>query len=341
MKCIFPILVLTVVSVGATAGEPRVIRKPVAEFATAKAEGGRDGRIGILRADLSPDGKVVACLRGTGELTGASKLTLYAVENEKPLFTAEITDHRGSPYRGGVAFSTDGKLVAFLVKGRRIEIRSTETGKLHAASELPGDSRHVDADVLAFSPDGSKLAVASGGLYHKDLHVFETKSGNLLGQPLKNVDGIANQLIFSTDGKRLIANHHSTIYLVDVVETQLVKKIPAKAAAVFVQAAKVFAVQDEATTIHEVTDDGVAENGIGHFADKAEPVNTFRMAVAGTPALAAMPVKNEITVRNVEGKQLFRAIGEDSPTRRLALSGDAKVLMVYRDSQRVEVFRLE
>jgi hypothetical protein len=326
--CLF---LLAVATVGLLAQPPRVIRKPAAEYIAAKSEGPENG---IFKADLSPDGKLVACVRRGG------KLTVYALGDTKPLFTTEPTDLRGSTHTSGAAFSADGKLVALPGKGKRIEILSARKGKAQSSLELPGKKPEA-VDALAFSPDGRKLAVSSGFLYHKDLHVFDTATGKLLGQPLTDVDGIAYQLIFSADGKRLIANHGSIIYLVDAVAHRLTAKVPAKALSVFFQGDKLYAVQEQSFAIHEVADQGVGKKSIGQFAEKSDPVSAMRTAIAGDPAVAAIPQKNEVSIRNMEGRELFRVAGEDSPIRRVCLSADGRVLLIYRDSLRVEVFRLE
>ncbi|MGL5096141.1 MAG: WD40 repeat domain-containing protein, partial [Planctomycetia bacterium] len=122
---------------------------------------------GIYKADLSPDGRLVAYAHSNG------KVTVHAVAEATPRFTTEPTDLRGSPYTGGAAFSVDGTMVAFPGKGKQIEVRSAQTGESISSIELTGGLREV-VDALAFSPDGRKLAVVSGHLYHKDLHLFET-----------------------------------------------------------------------------------------------------------------------------------------------------------------------
>jgi hypothetical protein len=325
------LLLLATVTAGSLAQPPRVLRKPAAEYLAAKSEGPDNA---IFKADLSPDGKLVACVRQGG------RLTVYAVGDAQALFTTEPTDLRGSTYTSGAAFSADGKLLAFPGKGKRIEIVSARTGKPHASLELPPE-RLETVDALAFSPDGGKLAVSSGVLYHKDLHVFDTATGKLLGQPLNDVDGMAYQLIFSADGKRLIANHGSTIYLVDAVAQRLTAKVRAEAAAVFFRGEKLLVVEAPSLAVRELTVEGMGKKSLGQFAEKSEAILALRTAIAGDPAIAAMPLKNEVSVRNIEGRELFRVAGEDSPIRRVCLSADGRVLLIYRDSLRVEVFRLE
>jgi WD40 repeat protein len=317
-----------------SAQPPRVLRKPLAEYVAAKSEGPENA---IVRADLSPDGKLVACFRRGG------KLTVYAVGEANPLFTTEgATERERANNRGMATFSADGKLIAFPGKaGKRIEILSARTGKPHATAELP---RPDAVDALAFSPDGRKLAVSSGFLYHKDLYIFDTATGKLLGQPLRDVDGAALQLIFSPDGKRLVANHYSTIYVVDTVAHRLIKELTVTepfAFAVFFQGEKLLAAQGESLAIHEVTDEGFEKEVVGRFAEKLETVSAYRTAISGQPPVAAIALKNEVSVRDMKGRELFRVAGEDSPIQ-VRLSADGRVLLIYWwDSLRVQVFRLE
>jgi hypothetical protein len=319
------VLILMLVSADLSAQAPKVIRRPLAEFDAAQPKGPGNG---VHSAGLSPDGKLVACIR-------AGQLSVYALGEAKPLFTTEPDKLKSSE----VAFSADGKLIAFHGKDKRIEILSARTGKAHASAELANTPESVDA--LTFSPDDRQLAVSSGFLYHKNLRIFDTTTGKELGAPLLDVDGMAYQLIYSADGKRLIANHYFIIYDVDAESHRLKTKIRAKAFSTFFQKEKLCAVQEESGEIHEVAGQEVGKAAIGKFMDKIDPFSATRMAIAGSPPLAAIPQGTEITVRITEGRELFRVIGEDSPIRRIRLSADGSVLLIFRDSLKVEVFRLE
>lgn len=324
------LLLLTVTAAGAVAQQPRVVRKPAAEFLAEKSEGPENG---IFQADLSPDGKLVALVRQNG------KLTVHAVGQAKPLFTTGPAERRGSPYTVGAAFSADGASIAVPGGGRRIDVLKATTGKLHASIELPG-RRSDGIDALTFSPDGKKLAVASGFLYHKALRVFDAATGKLLGQPLDDVDGSAHPLLFSPDGKSLVANHWGAIYLVDAAY-RLVRKVPARAASVFFHKGELRAVEPESSSVVAVGEKGLGTDPLGKWAGQLDSVAGMRMAIAGDPPVAAIPQKGKVSVRNAQGRESFQVVGEDSPVRRLCLSADGRVLLVYRDSLRVEVFRLE
>jgi dipeptidyl aminopeptidase/acylaminoacyl peptidase len=316
---------LLFLAAGPSAEAPRFIRKPVAAYLVAQP---KEGANSVHTAALSPDGKLVAYVRG-------GQLTVYAVGQTRPLFTTKA----GVVHGTDLAFSRDGKLLALAGKDRRVEIVAARTGKPRAAARLTRVAASVDA--LTFSPDGRQLAVAAGVLYHKDLHVFDTATGKVLGQPLDNVDGAAHQLLYAADGKRLVANHYFTIYLVDAGSYRLRAKVAAKAPVVFFRENKLYAVQEGSGALREVTAAGLGQKRVGRFADEVDTSHALRAAVAGQGGVAAIPVGQEVSVRTIEGRERFRVIGERSPVRRLRLSGDGRVLLVYRGSLRVEVFRLE
>ncbi len=318
------IFLLLLATADLSAQEPKVIRQPLAEYTAAPSKNPNNR---MHSAGLSLDGKLVACIH-------AGQLSVYAIGEAKPLFTTPPDTVNGNE----LALSSDGKLVAFHGKDKRIEIMSARTGKTQASAVLPSAPERVDA--LTFSPGGRQLAVSSGVLYHKNLRIFDTTTGKELGAPLLDVDGMAYQLIYSADGKRLIANHHFTIYDVDAESHRLKTKVSAKAFSTFFQKESLCAVE-ESGEIHEVAGREVGKKAVGKFMDKIDPFSATRMAIAGSPSLAAIPQGTEITVRNTEGRELFRVVGQDSPIRRIRLSGDGRVLLIFRDSLKVEVFRLE
>jgi WD40 repeat protein len=264
---------------------------------------------------------------------------VYAVGQREPLFTTgAVHPHRAFP-SGRAVFSAGGDLLAFSANEHWVEVVSARTGKTHKAIERPPDGGAVDA--LAFSPDGKSLAVSSGFLYHKELHLFDTATGNLLGHPVKDVDGIAHQMLFSADGKRVIANHFAELYLVDNVARRLTATLKAQVGPVFFQGNKLYSLQGKAMAIHEVTDKGIEKNAIGHFADNADLEALYRSAVAGQPGVATVTIKNEVSVRDMQGKERFRVAGGDAPITRVCLSADGRVVLIHRQFLRVEVFRLK
>src|SRR5262249_51193432 len=157
------------------------------------------------------------------------------------------------------------------------------------------------------------LAVSAGHLYHMDLYLFDTAGGKLLGKPLVGVDGVARDLLFSADGKRLVVNHWSTVYLVDAVARRLTSKVPAKALSTFFQGDELYVVEQGSGKVREVSAGRVGKEAADQFAEKLDSFGAFRMAVAGRPAVAAIPEGNEVRGRSLKGRELFRVVGEASP----------------------------
>lgn len=120
-----------------------------------------------------------------------------------------------------VVFSRDGKIFASSNPGGSILLRDANSGrKLHEFSS----PAHVDA--VAFSPDGRLLATAG-----KEIIVWEVASSRqvlTLAVQTTTLDhpfGV-NRLIFSPDGKTLIAgNWEKNIYLWDVATGQNLQRL--------------------------------------------------------------------------------------------------------------------
>jgi WD40 repeat protein len=309
---------------------PRLIEEPLGEYVEP-----------FRGALLSPDGQLIAQVIGE-ELRVYDGVT--ALSQRRPLFTTEHvhTDSLQSNM-AAVSFSADGKLIAFPSR-RGVEILDTRSGKAHASVEL---SKIDNVDALAFSPDGRQLAVSFGFLYHKHLHVFDTATGKLLGKPITDVDGRAYQVLFSPDGKYLVANHWRTIYLIDAASQRLETKVATKASAVVFRNDKLHCVLAESGAIHAVTSEGIEKTPfgppMGKFDDSSSLSTVWRMAFSRQPVRVAIPQGEEVIVRTVEGRTLFRVIreGVSSPAERVSLSADGRVLLILRQTGRIEAFRLE
>ena len=82
----------------------------------------------------------------------------------------------------GITISPDGRFVAAGQYHGKIYVWETQSGKLLVDQQLLRDNGEADtffqAKVLRFSPDGERLAMASGGR----LKVMETKTGKILKQ---------------------------------------------------------------------------------------------------------------------------------------------------------------
>jgi WD40 repeat protein len=102
---------------------------------------------------LSPDGRLAA-------LVGADKLCLWDVTTGKRVveFTPSTT-----PGARAVAFSPDRKTLALLGPSGQVQFRDLEG--LKARKEAPSISTKDPVNALAFSPDGTLLATATGQPY--------------------------------------------------------------------------------------------------------------------------------------------------------------------------------
>jgi WD40 repeat protein len=328
----FALCALLWVAVSSAFGqEPRIIRQPIAVFVAEKGDG--PGK-SIFRVSASSDGQLVAVARIDGSVS------VHSPGKEFALFTTPPADDRRLSPFCAPQFSAQGDWLAYASGGGRVEIVAARTGKPRTTIKLP-DARVEGIDALAFSPDGKTLAISSGVLYHKDLRVFDAATGKLLGQPLSNVDGVAWQLAFSPDGQRMIANHWNTLYLIDVPALKLAAKIPSKTFTVFFKDGGTFAIDEDSSAIREVTAEGIRKTPAGTFLEKSEPLVAMRSALGGEPPVVAVPAGNAVSVRNLQGKELYRVHGDESPIRKLGLSADGRTLIVDRHPTRAEVFRLE
>lgn len=115
------------------------------------------------------------------------------------------------PHTRGLAASPDGRLVAFKVPGnteRPIQVRRVQTGELVHEISFPksGGVGHAPIQV-AFSPDGSQLAVAS--TISDQVRVLDVRSGAWV-EPIA-VSGLAAYCLdvaWSPDGRRLAVAKH-------------------------------------------------------------------------------------------------------------------------------------
>src|SRR5262249_33073403 len=111
-----------------------------------------------------PDGAVVACAGlGSDSQTGETiaRLVLWEVPGQKNLGSFTLEEATGTPW---VAFSPDGKTLAWGGTRRAAELRNASTGKVRATLDLEGDSKNFLLQGGTFSPDGKTLVAASGKL---------------------------------------------------------------------------------------------------------------------------------------------------------------------------------
>jgi WD40 repeat protein len=156
---------------------------------------------------FSSDGKVLACAsledeRRTGEKI--ARLVLWDVSAQKIIRSFTLAGVAGAPW---VAFSPEGKTLAWGGTRGKAELRSVLTRKVLAALDLEGDDRHFLLRGGMFSPDGKTLAAASG-----TLKVWDVDSG----KELFTADGVRTA-VFSPNGKTLaISEQAGTVKLWNV-----------------------------------------------------------------------------------------------------------------------------
>jgi WD40 repeat protein len=103
----------------------------------------------------------------------------------------------------GIAISPDGRFVSAGQYHGKIYVWETESGKLLVEQQLVRDNGEADtffqAKVLRFSPDGERLAMASGSR----LKVMETKTGKIIKQHYHETTPAFTHLQWSPDAKQI------------------------------------------------------------------------------------------------------------------------------------------
>jgi len=104
-----------------------------------------------------------------------------------------------------VDFSSDGKFLAVKHKDHIIRVWDTETGKMRCALRRFGQGRYPHPH--AFSPDGRILATGPGSLDDSVIRMWDPATGNEVGRLAWQDTTFSDRMVFSPDGKYLIAVH--------------------------------------------------------------------------------------------------------------------------------------
>jgi WD40 repeat protein len=156
-----------------------------------------------FQAALSPDGKVLATLRGG--------IRLRDLRTNKPLHERKVSD------AWKLRFSPDGGTLA--IGGSEGAVRLYDVRTLQRRVELRAGDVQIVKD-MAFSPDGQLLATNGGGWR---VHVWEVASGQLRRR-VERKESMMDALAFSPDGRYLaMAGTDSNVSLHDLAAGQVVR----------------------------------------------------------------------------------------------------------------------
>ncbi len=174
--------------------------------------------VGVRSVAMSPDGKLVAMVRGDDEVVFAAvpaseeavkRLQDRAAERAKthvPRFKVETRKLPHDNTRVVPVLIPDATLYAFATE-KQIQLHDANT------SAPVGEAMLHEAPVekLAVSPDGKWLASCSGNT----VYLWDAHSGKAAGEPLKH-DVRVHSIQFSPDGKWLVSRSEKMLYLSDV-----------------------------------------------------------------------------------------------------------------------------
>ncbi len=174
--------------------------------------------VGVSSVAMSPDGKLVAMVRGDDEVVFAAvpaseeavkRLQDRAAKRAKthvPRFKVETRKLPHEMTRVSPVLIPDATLYAFATE-KQVQLHDANT------SAPVGEAMLHEAPVvkLAVSPDGKWLASYSGST----VYLWDAHSGKAAGEPLKHESDVQS-MEFSPDGKWLVSCSEKTLYLSDV-----------------------------------------------------------------------------------------------------------------------------
>jgi dipeptidyl aminopeptidase/acylaminoacyl peptidase len=149
---------------------------------------------------VSPDAVFAVAFSG-GRMDAATRA--YDLATGRPRFA--IPDEPGGRFVEGVAVSPDGNTVA-VKRAETVFLHAAATGKEFGRIATPAANPRATTDLLTFSPDGKRIAVASAE--GKAVHLLDVAKGEV-ARTLEHTH-VVFAAAFAPDGKALVAGGYDS-----------------------------------------------------------------------------------------------------------------------------------
>lgn len=284
-------------------------------------------------AAISPDAKTLAIVEQHAE-EGPDKVTLWDLEEHSPERTLAGLSYEGYGWHGDVAFSPDGKLLAYAPLEPTVRIWNLSSGAV--LQDLTGHSNRVPT--VAFTPDGKNLITGS---WDQTIKLWDVATWS----ELKRLKGHFDELrcvALSPDGKLLASGAKDgglNVWSADPKRNEptkvklaagggLVALSPDGGTAVAVQTNGVFGVWD-CLALREIYTNAIT---LDRLTDVAV-VNHNGLQLAFGNEEGAVQLTSSSSLR-----ELKSGAEKPSPVDRLAFSPDGSKLAAMRDDDLVTVW---
>lgn len=276
-----------------------------------------DSRIAsVSDVAVAPDAGSVAVEDGEGNVT------LWDIEGHRAFGRLRFAD--GSHPSGGLAFSPDGRLLAW-GEGSSVKLWDvTVRAPLRQALTPPGGL----VTSLAFSPDGQLLVSGSDdGI----VRILDVRTGKAVGEPLVGGAGSVASLAFSPDGKAIVAGTDAGY--VEIWDSRTHRQLSAPLTAQTLSVTGVAFTPDGRTIVSAGSDgtislwDLAARSRIGQFGGDAGRVISIAVSRDGK-ILASGSEDGAIRLWDVRGRQLIGTLaGHSASVVRVAFGRDGGTLV--------------